>query len=194
MKEVIIAIIILVAIGSWFAIRARAQTAARREPQSGGKPDLADAGKELRRMMLTMSPKDAGITPTKESPRVYAILMDWPIDDLTATVFSASSGAASLYTTSTFGIIGGEGHKSVRTAAKRLVRAADRYYDAAAPTTEYPYPRPDRVRFYLLTFQGVRFIETDFASVANGTGKYAELFRLGQEVLTELRIVTEKKR
>lgn len=48
MKEVVIAIIILVVIGSWFAIRARAQTARTRDPQGAPKTDAADAGRKLR--------------------------------------------------------------------------------------------------------------------------------------------------
>ena len=64
--------------------------------------------------MLTTPPARTGGKPTEAFPRVYGILMDWPISGQTATVFSTSSGAASLYTTSTFGIIGGEGHESVR--------------------------------------------------------------------------------
>lgn len=154
----------------------------------------ADAGRDLRMMMLTTSPERTREKPTKEFPRVYGVLMDWPIgEQQTASVFSTSTGAASLYTTSTFGIIGGEGHESVRGAAMSFVRAADHFFDASTPTTEYPYPTADRVRFYFLTFGGVRVIDTDLASLASGTSKYAELFGLGQAVLTQLRLVTEKQ-
>src|SRR5436189_975315 len=145
-------------------------------------------------MMLTTPWEETGVKPTSEFPRIYGILMDWPIGDITATIFSTSTGAASLYTTSTFGVIGGEGHETVRTAAISFVRAADRFLDAATPATEYPYPNADRVRFYFLTFDGVRVIDTDFASIKNGSSKYAELFGLGQAVMTELRLITEKRR
>ena len=158
-------------------------------PASKGNP--ADAGRELRVMMLTTPPEKTEDKPTKEFPRIYGLLMDWPIDELIATVFSTSTGAASLYTTSTFGIIGGEGHETVRIAAMSFVRAADRFFDASTPTTEYPYPTGDRVRFYFLTFDGVRVIDTDLASITNRTSKYAELFGLGQAVLNELRLITE---
>src|SRR5947208_16778437 len=97
----------------------------------------------------------------------------------TATVFSSSTGAASLYTTSTFGIIGGEGHETVRTAAIRFIRAADRLFDSATPTTEYPYPAADRVRFYLLTFEGVRVLRTDFASFESRVSQYGAFCVLG---------------
>ena len=63
---------------------------------------------------------------------------------------------------------------------------------AAAPTTEFPYPGEGRVRFYFVTFDGVRVIDTDLATITSGTSKYSELFELGQAVLTELRRVTEK--
>jgi hypothetical protein len=153
----------------------------------------ADVGRGLRQMMLTTPPERTGQHPTTDFPRVYGVLMDWPIGDDIATVFSSSMGTASLYTTSTFGIIGGEGHEPVRAAAIAFVRAADRLFDTSTLTTEYPYPADDRVRFYLLTFHGVRVVETDLASLENGTGAYAEYFNLGQAVLTQLRLVAEQR-
>lgn len=162
-----------------------------KSPES--RKNTVDAGRDLRMMMLKTLPEEFGEKPTKEFPRIYGVLMDWPIGEETATLFSTSTGAASLYTTSTFGIIGGEGHETVRTAATNFVCATDRFFDASTPTTEYPYPTGDRVRFYFLTFGGVRVIDTDLASIINGTSKYTELFGLGQAVLTELRVVTEKR-
>jgi hypothetical protein len=158
------------------------------------KADPADAGRELRRMMLTTPPKDFGVKPSPEFPRVFAILMDWPLgDNQIATVVSASTGDASLYTTSRFGIIGGVGHEKVRAAAKAMVKASDRHVAAARPTSEFPYPREGRVRFYFLTFDGVRVIDTDLARIENGTSAYAELFGLGQGVLTALRLISQKR-
>lgn len=141
-------------------------------------------------MMLASAPAAFGAEPTDEFPRLYAILMEWSIGEHIATVFGSSTGGASLYTTSSFGIIGGEGHENVRAAAIRFVRAADGVFDASSPTTEFPYPAQGRVRFYLLTFKGVRFIDCDIASIENGTSAYAKLFDLGQSVLTELRVAT----
>jgi hypothetical protein len=156
------------------------------------KKNPADAGRALREMMLTTAPKKTGEKPSKEFPRLYGVLMDWPISEQIATVFATSAGAASLYTTSTFGIIGGEGHETVRVAARNFVRAADQYFDSSTPTVDYSYPTGDRVRFYFLTFGGVRVIETDFRSIADGTNKHREFFGLGQDVLTQLRLVSEK--
>jgi len=152
----------------------------------------ADAGRGLRQLALSTPAAKMGATPTAEFPHVYGVLMDWPIGEQIATVFASSTGAASLYTTSTFGIIGGEGHQTVRAAAMRFVRAADGFYDSATPTAEFPYPGAGRVRFYLLTFEGVRVIDTDLATIEDQTSRYFAFFDLGQAVLTELRLVTER--
>jgi hypothetical protein len=161
--------------------------------QSASGKNPADAGRDLRNMMLATPAAKFGAKPSSEFPRVYGVLMDWPIGDSIATVFSSSTGAASLYTTSTFGIIGGEGHATVRSAAIEFVRAADRLYDEATLTTAYPYPAANRVKFYLLTYEGVRVVDTDLAAIENLTSTYAEYFGLAQAVLTELRRVTEKR-
>jgi hypothetical protein len=167
------------------------KSATRAQGASGKNP--ADAGRDLRKMMLATPAEKFGAKPSSEFPRIYGVLMDWPIGDEIATVFSTSTGAASLYTTSTFGIIGGEGHASVRTAAIEFVRAADRLYDDATPTTAYPYPAANRVKFYLLTYKGVRVLDTYLAAIEKHTSRYVEYFGLAQAVLTELRHVTEKR-
>ncbi|MGH7302126.1 MAG: hypothetical protein ACRELZ_02470 [Candidatus Rokuibacteriota bacterium] len=156
--------------------------------------DAAQAMRDLRFSFLSSSATALGFKPTKEYPRVFGVAMDWPVGDTTATIVSTQDGSASLYTTATFGIIGGAGHESVRVAAQRFVAAADSYHNQAVPTGTYPYPAKGKVRFYLRSFQDVRVIETDAASVQSSSGPYSPFFRAGQAVLTELRKVVEAKR
>ncbi len=156
--------------------------------------DSAQAMRELRITFLSSSASLHGFKPTKEYPRVFGVAMDWPIDDTTATIVSALNGSASLYTTASFGIIGGSAHEPVRMAAQRFVRAAEAHHDRAVPTAAYPYPAKGKVRFYLRTFQDVRVIETDAASAYSASGPYSGLFRAGQAVLTELRKLVEAAR
>jgi len=118
--------------------------------------------------------------------------MDWPLGDHIATVVSLCDGNASLYSTSTFGVIGGVGHDSVRAAAARFVRTAEKHHDEAVVTREYTYPKGGHVRFYLVCFDGVRMIETDMDALTSGKDSRSDLWTEGQRVLTELRLVTEK--
>ena len=156
--------------------------------------DSAQAMRELRITFLSASAASLGFKPSKEYPRVFGVVMDWPVDNTTATIVSALNGSASLYTTATFGIIGGANHESVRIAAQRFVRSAETYHDEAVPTAAFPYPGKGKVRFYLRTFQDVRVIEADAMSLYSSSGRYSGLFRAGQAVLTELRKVVEAKR
>jgi hypothetical protein len=154
----------------------------------------ADAMRGLREMMLTTPAAKFGIQKTDDFPRTYGVLMDWPISHGNiATVVGLCDGNASLYTTSTFGIIGGVGHEGVRQAAAQFVKTADGFYADSVPASEYSYPAANRVKFYLVTFEGVRVIDADLNSITSGRDKFSRLFNDGQKLLTELRLTTEKK-
>jgi hypothetical protein len=152
-----------------------------------------DAGRDLRNMFLTMSAETAGIQHSRDFPRVWGVAMDWPIGQHIATLVALADGSASVYTTGTFGIIGGIGHENVRTAAKTLVKRAERYYDASTPTTDLSYPSLDHVRFYFRTFEGVRVIDVTLVSVTDERGRYSDLFDLAQDAIGQLRMAGERK-
>lgn len=146
----------------------------------------------LRMQLLTTPPSELGFAPTPEFDRVYGILMDWPINDVIATLVGCCDGTASLYTTSTFGIIGGGTHESVRNEALAWVKLASKHLKVARAALEFPYPPSDRIRFYFLTFDKVHVIEADFKAVSEGTHDYSALFHQGQAVLAELRVIHEQ--
>jgi hypothetical protein len=152
------------------------------------------AGRDLRARMLSSRAGDLGIKPSREYRRVWGVMMDWPVGNETATVVAVCDGNASLYTTGTFGVIGGVGHGEVRRAATTLVREADAFYSEARPTTDRSYPKANRVRFYLLTFDGLRFLDDDLNSVEGGQHRHSALFGRAQDVLTELRKVMEQRK
>jgi hypothetical protein len=179
---------LLIAILVVGAITAMSQT---NEPP---KESPAEVMRELRLKMLTTHPADFGLKSTPEYPRACGVLMDWPIDRATVSVVSLSSGDASVYSTGTFGVIGGIGHEAVRDTAKSFVKVAQRHYDQATPTKDYPYPKAGRVRFYLICYDGVRTIETDLESVKSGSDKCSDLYIAGQRVITELRLITQKQK
>lgn len=156
------------------------------------RPADEGTGRRLRQTFLATTAAKLGASPTSRFPHVYGVAMDWPVGDITATVISASDGTASLYTTSSFGIIGGGYHADVRKAALRLVSLANRHVGDASPTSDYPYPAPGKVRFYFLTYDGVRTIETGLETIEAGSSPFRALFVAGQDVITELRLISRK--
>jgi hypothetical protein len=153
--------------------------------QSRTSPD--EAGKQLRQMILGTKATDLGLKPTPAFPRVFGAIMDWPVGDQIATVVALSDGTASLYTTSTFGIIGGQAHETVRAAGKRFIETAERHYDEATLAVSYPYPAADQIAFYLLCYDGVRVVTAALTPTQAGTSRHVPLFIAAQEVLTQLR-------
>ena len=164
------------------------------QPPSDVEKKNSDAMRGLREMMLTSPATKLGIQRSDDFPRTYGVLMDWPIgNERISTVVGLCDGNASLYTTSTFGVIGGIGHESVRKAAVSFVKAADKFYAESTPTSDYPYPKSDRLKFYLVTFDGVRVIDADLNLVSSGKDKFSELFNQGQQLIGQLRTIVQNK-
>ena len=153
----------------------------------------SDAGKGLRLMALTASAGKLGFVPEKDYPKVYGVITDWNLGDQTASILAMKDGTASLYTTSSFGIIGGQGHDAVRKAAQEYVKIAGRYYERSRPVSSYPYPAQGKVHFYLLTHDGVRLCIGDEEGIDKGSDQTTSLFAAAQNVLTALRLVTEPR-
>jgi hypothetical protein len=163
----------------------------RRRPPSHPNPKARSAGEDLRMMALTIPPHEIGMKPSEEFPSVYGMLMDWFVGDMMVTLFATMRGTASLYSNSTFGIIGGEAHEAVRKAAIDFVRAGDSYLSRAKATSKYAYPLPNSVRFTFLTFEGVRFLDANHQAILDKTSDYASLFGSAQDVVSELRLIAQ---
>ena len=150
-----------------------------------------DVGRGLRLMALTTPASALGFTPDGVYPRVFGVLTDWNLGNQTASILAVRDGTASLYTTSTFGVIGGAGHAVARQAARQCVEVAESCFDGGSPVAEYPYPPPGKVNFYLLTYEGVRLCVGDEDEIDRGTDATTPLFGATQNVLTALRAISE---
>lgn len=154
-------------------------------------PNTAERMRELRKKLLTTHPDEFRIQPSDDSPLVYGALCEFPAGQETVTVVSLFDGTASLYSTSGFGVIGGQDQEPVRSAAKAFVKTANTFHDDAISTDDFPYPKPNRVRLYLLTFSGARCIDTDLASMEVPTSRYFKMSESANNVLNEIRSVLE---
>lgn len=158
-------------------------------PGSDAPPSV---GPSLRLRMLQTTPAECGIAPSPDYPAVYGIVMDFPVGGQFVTLASLCDGNASLYTTSTFGIIGGIGHERVRNHARAFVKAAAAFARNAAAATDFSYPAPGHVRFYFLMFDGVRMIEAPLAAIERGQHSTRTLYGHGHAVVTELRLTMDQ--
>ena len=160
-------------------------TAAVKAADSTTTKNPAEMMRAMRTAWLTRVPEKGEF---ESDDQVVAVLMDWPLGENTATVLASAGGDASLYTTSTFGIIGGIGHERVRKAAIQFVGSAQNFLDLTSPTTDFPYPDGETLRFYFVTPAGVRTVSFPMRAVEVEKSPARALFFYGQQVLTELRL------
>jgi hypothetical protein len=155
--------------------------------------DAKDTGKNLRMMALNTSPKDLGFSSDQDYPKVFGILMDWRVGEETASILAMRDGTASLYTTSTFGVLGGHRHEAIRKAAEKCTKIANQFLDKSTATVNFAYPKEGEVFFYLLTYEEVRLCIGNEKAINQGNDPTRPLFAAAQNVLTELRLVTEER-
>jgi hypothetical protein len=112
-----------------------------------------------------------------------------------ALVFGSRDGAASLYTSTGGGVLGGQGHASVRAAANAFCDAGEKYV-SDIPFSEAPPPRiaDGLVRFSLSTRAGLRVVTLPDASLQDRDRPYFELFAGMHNLLAELRMMSSPRK
>src|SRR5262245_20089304 len=78
----------------------------------------------LREQALAVEADKIGIVPTQG--RAWGAVMDFWVSDTTVSVVAFADGSASIYLGNGGGFLGGQGHETIRAAAKNLVEAATR--------------------------------------------------------------------
>jgi hypothetical protein len=117
--------------------------------------------------------------------------MDMGLQSGAASIVATLDGNASLYTTGTFGIIGGIGHEHVRARAIRMCKLAVPLLEYTSATTDFTYPDNGRIRFFILTSSGVRSAEVASSQLAAGQHALSGLFAEANRLIAELRQVSE---
>jgi hypothetical protein len=159
------------------------------EAETKSEPAAKNGAEVMREMRL----KWLNSSGSGQGGAVSAVLMDWPVGGHIATVCASAAGDGSIYTTSTFGIIGWIGHETVRNASREFIKAAEQFIPLTVPTTDFTYAKPGQIIFYFVTPLGIRGIVFRAADVEKEGSPARYLFAHGQMVVAELRLTGEKK-
>ena len=146
----------------------------------------------LRNMAFTATPEQLELLLPTDKTVVYGVVMDWEMGGATATTVSYKTGDASLYLSSGGGVIGGGQHQNVNSSAKQFVTLAQTFLDKTTKTETTPLPDKDIVKFYLLTNKGIYVGQETMNNFENNSSTWLKLFEEGNNVLTELRKISEK--
>ena len=149
----------------------------------------AQAMKGLRDRLLTSSPEEVGLSGEDAKAKVWGVLMEVTFPGGTATVVSMRDGTASIYGSSGGGVLGGY---TAQKEAKLFVTEAEKHLASLKPTKSFPYPEPGRIKFYVLTREGVYTAEADEKEVQSEQHSLFPLFRSANEVMGALRTASER--
>ena len=146
--------------------------------------------KGLRDRVLTISPDAFGIAPSSNLGRVWAALMEMGLREGIATLVCVADGTVSLYTNSGGGVIGAGARENVRKASQSFLASADVHLGIMSQADTFPFPDSGRISFYCRTFSGVFTGEADQKELVGGWNALSQLFRAGNDVLSEMRVVS----
>ena len=173
-------IVVLVALIYWKSGQRSVPSAPQPLPQQNPYEGLRD-------MALHTSRQELGIPAPGEKGAVWGSLMDWGVNNGTATVIAFADGSASVYFSSGGGFIGGQGDEAVQAAAKKVVAIANRDRGAAHPTSSFPLPRKGQVIFYFRTDEGVLTAIASQEELQAHKHRLSDLGDATQHVITEYR-------
>jgi hypothetical protein len=167
----------------------------RRRRHSGGYhgPPSTDVFDGLRRQVIDLDPAESGLSPSSTLPHVWGLLMDIASPTGVATLVALADGTTSLYTSTGGGIIGGGEHPQVAAASRRLLEVVERHLPEMPASTDTTLPTAGRVALRALTSQDCRGVDTAEDDLGYGRHALSPVFHAAHEVITQLRLVDERR-
>jgi hypothetical protein len=154
---------------------------------------IADMYVTLRNLALTLDPAQIDFKPDPSNP-IFGVLMETGYKDAVVTLSAIGDGSVSLYFSNGGGIIGLGQHEGPRNACFAFLSDARQFISHLRRTKEFPLPQTGDTTFYFLTINGVLTLSAKEADLGNNRLPLSPLFHKGQEVITEARLVDEKRR
>jgi hypothetical protein len=188
MKVFGIVVVLMIVVGAAMLWRLQSNKITKLDPN---RAQSVEASRGLRQQILSMDPVTAGIQEYLGTNQVWGVIMETGYPEATVTLAALSDGNASLYFSSGGGVIGGIEHEAVRKSAIQMSRVADVFVASCVPTTAFPLPKSGETVFYILTKNG----KVTATALENDLGEekhpMSPLFYAGQDVITQLRLITE---
>jgi hypothetical protein len=154
---------------------------------------LAENYVVLRDAVFSMNRDALSVIEAAKPGGVWGVVMDTGYPSVVATLVAVTDGSVSLYFSNGGGIIGLGAQEGPQRASRALLDAAPQFRNLFEGTTKYPLPREGHVRFYLLTQDAALTAEAKEEELGGGAHALSPLFRKAHELITEIRLVDEKR-
>ena len=161
--------------------------------KKGNQYKTIDIYNTLRNQALSLKPDQTGLQNISPN-QIYGILMETGYKEAVATFIAITDGAVSLYFSNGGGIIGLGEHKGPKKACYSFIEFAQQFLQNFHPAKSYSLPDQGNTKFYFLTPNGVLSSEAKEKDLGNNRHCLSPLFHKAHEVITEARLVDEKRK
>ena len=156
------------------------------------KPPKESVYEGLRMQILQGSREKLGIPAPASPSQTWGVVMDWGLENGSATVVALSDGTASVYLTSGGGSIGGgKSHEAIHAGAINAVSIAAKFRPKMRPAENYPLLALNGVTFYVLTDTGVFSESASAGDLSSDQHAMSPLGDAMQEIITQYRKIEQ---
>jgi hypothetical protein len=159
---------------------------------------VKEAAAFLRAQALTLSPEELGFDsetnpavsgsavcgPTLHGPTLYGVVIDMASTRRVLSLTVLSDGSVSLCGSGGFACAGVAHDPDTRWKCADLLQYAERFVPLAAPTQDLGIPQFGDARFYFLTQDGPRIIETRMEDLSRIDERLGVLYFAAKRVIT----------
>lgn len=146
---------------------------------------------EMRKIAFSVTSEQLGLN-TISKDKVYGIVSEMNMQGVTVTIVTFITGDSSIYLSSGAIIIGAGQHESVKNITMNYVKNGQNYLEKAIKTESTNLPKIGMNNFNFLTQNGIYKISESLSELESGKSEYSNLFMNLNEVITEIRIKSEK--
>ena len=138
-------------------------------------PELSPIYKELREVLLATTAESGAMEPTDDFPHVYGVVVDIGFELLfTVAIYQDGRVIACDANGGGFNALGQIPESTIFGQA--VLRDAEKNLDLFAPVDQAPMPAFGRVRFSVLTYEGLRSANLEGAPLVKGQGPLSHAF------------------
>ncbi len=147
---------------------------------------------DMREMAFNVKPADLNLKQEKPD-QIYAVFMETGYEEAVLSLRCFAEGTISIYFSKGGGMIGIGEDQAARKTGLYFIKDAENYLKLSKLTTDYKLPEPGKTIFYILTFKGVYTYECPEKDLGNNKSEFSPLFFRAQDVITQARIIDEKR-
>lgn len=170
-----------------------AAPATAQAPADAPAPQVSSVYMQMRQEAFTVAPSELDFDGRR--PRVWGVIMEVGHAGGTVTTLVVfADGTTSLYSSAGGGIVGAGPQRDVARASDELLDVAGADLPEITPLPAggtFPLPTAGRVRFYLRSDRAVRAAEAGEEELKAGGHPLSGLYAAGQEVLSEVRPLSQ---